>query len=332
MHLPKLGSLLLASFLALGSTGCLKKILTDGQIASTRKGSAAFQTMSDWETARRAASAGLAQFEGMHYLAPYNEDALFLLAKGWSGLSFGFIEDEMERAEDEFGEDSEQAQYHRARAVAAYTRAVFYGSKLLEMRHPGFEAAKKNADTMNAWLAEFEGEDDVEYLMWTGQAWMSRVNLLKDDPETVAELYIGYLLVKRSVELDPNYNYGSGHAILASYHARSAMAELEDSKKHFDASFKINEGKALLVKLNYAAKYHCVKVNKEEYVKVLKEVVNAGDVMPEQRLPNTIANSVRRWSLSTLRGARISTARRTRRSGSSLCRRGVDVAPREWLW
>jgi hypothetical protein len=289
MHLPKLASLLLASLLAFGSTGCLKKILTDGQIASTRKGSTAFNTMSDWETARRAGSAGLAQFEGMHYLAPYNEDALFLLAKGWSGTAFGFIEDEMERAEDEHGEDSEIAQYHRARAVAAYKRAIFYGSKLLEMRHPGFEAAKRNVETMTAWLADFEGEDDVEYLLWTGQAWMSHVNLLKDDPDTVAELYVGYLLVKRSVELDPLYNYGSGHGILGSYHARSAMAELEDSKKHFDASMKIHEGKSLLVKLNLAARYYCVKVNKDMYVKLLKEVVNAGDVLPEQRLQNTIA-------------------------------------------
>ncbi len=299
----KLKSLAVITLLALASGGCLKKMLLDGQIESTRKGAVAVNTFSDWEVALRVASAGVAKFEGMHYLAPYNEDALFLLTKGWAGLAFGFIEDEMEQAQDQHGEDSELAEYHQARAVAAYVRAIYYGTKLLDMRNEGFEAAKKNAETMRKWLQGFTDEEDAVYLFWTGQAWISRVNLLKDQPEVVADLFIAYEMIKRSVELDPNYNYGTGHTILGAYHARSAMAELEDSKKHFEAALKINGGKALLTKFNYAAKYYCAKVDKANYVKLLTEVVEAGDVLPEQRLQNTIAKRRARRYLSKERMA-----------------------------
>ncbi len=298
----RLATLLLTALLGLGSTGCIKKMLLDGQIKSTRIASAAVSSISDYEVAKHAAMAGLAKFEGMHYLGPDNEDALFMLTKGWAGAAFGFIEDEMEQAMDLHGEDSELYEYHKARGVAAYSRAVHYGTKLLEKRNPGFEAGSRNADTMKAWLAGFtDPEADAPNLFWTGQAWMARVNLLKDDPITVANLFIGMMMMRRSVELDEKYNYGTGRVILGAYHARSAMAELDESKKQFELALQINGGKALLAKFNFAAKYYCVKVDKANYVKLLTEVIEAGDVLPEQRLQNTIAKRKARRYLSKSR-------------------------------
>ena len=84
--------------LALSSTGCLKTMILNGTIEGTRTGSEAFDTIGDYELARPAAQAGLAQFEGMHVLAPDNADALFMLTKGWAGYAFGFVEDEMQAA------------------------------------------------------------------------------------------------------------------------------------------------------------------------------------------------------------------------------------------
>lgn len=288
--LAKIAPVALVGLMGMANTGCIKKMLLDGQIESTRKGGTAFNTISDWEVARRAASAGIAQFEGMHYLAPYNEDALLMLTRAWSGMAFGFIEDEMEQAQDEFGEDAEMVQYHKKRAVTAYSRAIFYGKKLLEMEAPGWEEATKNVDSMQAWLKNFDDpEEDAENLFWVGQAWMSRVNLMKDDPSYVAELFIGVELVKRSLELDPTWNYGTAHGALGAYHARTAMAELDQAKQHFDKALEISNGNALLVKVNLAARYHCAKVDKDAYVQTLTEVIEAGDPLPEQRLQNTIA-------------------------------------------
>src|SRR5215475_11205195 len=117
-------SLALASMLTLSSFGCVKTVILSGQIKGTRDGSAAIDTMSDYEVARAVAYAGLGQFEGMHELAPDNEDALFLLTKGWTAATFAFVEDDYEQAVD--AEDDARAEYHRARARAGYDRAIQY--------------------------------------------------------------------------------------------------------------------------------------------------------------------------------------------------------------
>ncbi len=247
-----------AILMALSSTGCIKKILLNGQIAGTRKASAAISTISDYEVANTVAFNGLGKFEGMHYLGPDNQDALFMLTKGWASAGFAFIEDQMERAYDLHGEDSELYLYHKARAVAAYSRAVYYGTKLLDMRNPGYEAARKNTGSLRSWLQKFtDAKVDVPNLIWTGQAWLARTNLKKDDPMVVADLYVGYEFLRRAVELDDTYAHGLGRTLLGAYHARSAMAELDLSKENFERSIEISEGKALLTKFNYAAKYLC---------------------------------------------------------------------------
>jgi hypothetical protein len=290
----------LAMGLGLGTSGCIKKMLLDGQIESTRKASAAIDTFSDYDVANTIAFAGLGQFEGMHYLAPDNEDALFMLTKGWTGAGFAFIEDQLEQAEDTDGYDSPLYLYHQARARAAYERAIFYGSQLLELQHPGFEAARKNDDSMKAWLAQF-GEEDVPALFWTGYAWMAKTNILKDDPAIVSELFVGVAMIERVAQLEETYMYGSPLTILASYHARSAMAELDEAKKLFDKAIAVSDGKLMLPKVQLAAKYYCTKGDKQAYEKLLNEVIATGDVLPQQRLQNTIAKRRAKRYLSPIR-------------------------------
>jgi hypothetical protein len=280
----------LAGALGLLSTGCLEQIILDGQIKATRRASAAIEAFSDYEVARTAAFAGATQFEGMHYLAPQNEDALFVLVRTWTSLTFAFIEDDLEQAEDTEGEGSALYAYHKARAVAGYDRAIHYGIELLQKKSPGFEAAKKNDQTMKAWLAHFtDSGQDAETLFWTGYAWIGRVNILKDEPAQVADLFIGVAMVERVKELRHDYLYGSVHTILGAYHGRSPMAELEEAKKEFDLAIAVSGGKSLLPKFQLAAKYYCTKGEKESYVKTLEEVRDAGDTLPEQRLTNAIA-------------------------------------------
>jgi hypothetical protein len=286
--------------LGLGSSGCIKQIILDGQIEGTRKASAAIESFSDYEVAQTAAYSGVTQFEGMHYLAKDNEDALFMLLRTWTSLTFAFIEDQLEQAEDTEGESSALYAYHKARAVAGYDRALFYAFELLKKHHPGFETARKNDASMKAWLAGFSTDQDVETLFWTGYAWIGRVNILKDEPAEVADLFIGAAMMERVKQLKHDYLYGSVHTILGAYHGRSPMAEVDtcgptpapgcsDAKTEFDAALAVTGGRALLTKLQLAAKYYCTKNDKPSYVKTLTEIIEAGDTLPEQRLTNTIA-------------------------------------------
>ena len=288
--------MLLAATLALGSTGCVKKMLLDGQIHSTRIGSGAADTIGDYEVARGAAAAGVLQFEGMHRLAPDNEDALFLLLRGWAGWGYAFAQDDYEVAT--LANNEEQAEYHKKRAKLAFDRAISYGLELVAKEDQGFPAAKKNADTIKAWLKEhFDDPEDAEPLFWLGSAWLARINLLKDEPEYVADLFIGAAILERSRELQPEFMAWGATSTLGLYHARSAMAELDEAKKLLDLAAEKTQRKALGVLLNYA-KYACMKSDQALYEKLLSEILAAEDSNPNLRLQNAIAKRRAKRALS----------------------------------
>jgi len=279
--------------------GCLKQILTDGQIAATRRASVVLDTLGDYELAQSAAQSGLVQFEGMHRLAPSNTDALFMLTKGWTGYAYAFVEDEIETAQDAGNDD--RIDYERNRARMAYDRGVFYGLELMTAQADGFDRAKKNQGSLSKWLADhFASKDDVPTLFWTGYAWMERVNVMQGDdaegPALVAELYIGVAMVERAVALDPSFEHYAGLVVLGGYHARTGMAELDQSKQLFDVAMAKTEGKTLLVPFTYASTYACMKRDGALYRDMMNRVLQPGDPDADQRLPNAVAKRrARRW-------------------------------------
>jgi hypothetical protein len=286
---------LAALSLSLGSTGCIKQMLIDGQIEGTRQGADAADTIADYELAKGATEAGILQFEGMHVLSPKNEDALFLLTKGWTGYGFGFIDDERERADD--AGDDELQEYHQRRAQMAFMRAMFYGAELLSHKADGFEQAKKNDQSIHTWLQQFDDTDkDTGNLFWTGYAYMARADLMKSssDPEgvvAVGELFIGVAMIERATQLDPSYSHYSGLIALAAYHARPMVdaAELEQGRQLFETALLRSQRKNLMVQVNYARAYACAKGDKKLYETLLNEVLDAPDPDPQQRLTNAIA-------------------------------------------
>jgi len=289
-----------AALAALGvaSTGCVSAILADGEIAATRKASVAVNTIADYELQRAATASGLSQFEGMHLLRPDNEDALFLLTEGWGGYAYAFPQDDYEDALDRG--DDDLAAYHKKRARLAYDRAVFFGLELLSHRAGGFEAARRNADTLQPWLGHFTTADDASNLFWLGYAWVSRVDLYKDDPAMVADLFVGVAMLERSVALDPTLEHWSGTIALAAYHARPA-GELDQARQMFELALAKTERKSLQVQLNYATSYACLKGDRALYETLANEVLAATDPDPEQRLVNLLAKRRARRALARSR-------------------------------
>ena len=296
----RLLTFVLAAGIALSQTSCLKKIIFDGTVSSTRRGSGALDTVADYELARIAASAGLAQFEGMHRLGPQNTDALFLLTKAWVSYGFAFCEDDYDAATDAGNDDL--AEYHKRRAKMAYERAVFYGLELMGHSADGFDAARKNDETFKNWLnANFDNKEDAETLFWTGYAWLARVNISKDDPALVGDLFIGIDMLEKSRQLDEAYNHYTVLTALAAYHARTAMSEMDEAQKLFEDALTKTEHKTLLVQLNYATRYACNKGDKALYDKLLNEVLTADDPDPQQRLSNAVAKRRAKRALTKVR-------------------------------
>ncbi|HMJ10519.1 MAG TPA: TRAP transporter TatT component family protein [Polyangiaceae bacterium] len=292
-----IGAALLLINFSLAGSGCLKKVLIDGQVTGTLEGSEAINTFQDYDIARAVAQGGMGQIEGMHHLEPNNTEALFMLTRGWSGIAYAFMEDDYEAAYEKG--DEPLAEYHLSRARAAYRRAIYYGVELLGHHAEGFEAARINTTKLRAWLqANFRDQDQAEELLWIGFAHVGLVNVSKDIPEIVSELYIGEEIVRRSVALDEKVRDGMGHVVLGAYSARHAMSELDLAKRHFDRAMEINGGKFLSTQLNYAKTYYCMKGDRPAYDKLLKQVLAAPDTLPEARLQNTIAKRRARRYLS----------------------------------
>lgn len=288
MSLRGIAGLLGAAVLSTCLTGCLKKVLIDGQIGGTREGADAVNTLHDFEVARAVARSGLGQLEGLYKLAPYNEDGLLLLARGWAGATFAFTEDEYEEAMEK--KDDQLTEYNRQRTIAGFERAKFFAIQLLKQKANGFDDATRNADTMKAWMDDnFKSPKEASDLVWIAYAWIGHVGAAKDDPSVVADLYIGVAVAERAMELDENVEYGTGHILLGAYHARTAMSELDESKKHFDRAMELNGGKFLPTQLSFAKYYYCAKSDRADYEKMLNSVLAAGDPIPEARLQNLIA-------------------------------------------
>ena len=94
----------------------------------------------------------------------------------------------------------------------AYERAVFYGLELLGHEADGFNDAKKNEDTFKKWLDKnFDDKEDAENLFWVGYAWLGRVNIAKDEPALVGDLFIGVAMLEKSVQLEPRVQPLLGH-------------------------------------------------------------------------------------------------------------------------
>ena len=135
----------LVASLSVLSTGCIKKMLIEGQIDGTLEASGAFERLGDMEVAKSAAEAGLVQFEGMLQLAPGNSNALFMLAKGWAGYGSGFAEDAMQAAED--AKDDDAAEYHRKRALMAFNDALKYGLELISQSATGLTTRRRTTES-----------------------------------------------------------------------------------------------------------------------------------------------------------------------------------------
>lgn len=295
---------------SLTSSGCIKKMMIDGQIDGTVEGAEAMNGTADYEVARAASSAGIAQFEGMHLLDPGYKPGFFLLVKGYVSYASGFVEDDIEVATLEGKDDL--AEYHKQRAKSLYTRAVGFGTQWLESQHEGFAAAEKTGaeDKMVAYVKQFDDKDDAAMLFWTGYAWMARVDVTKETA-LLGSLYVGKTMVARAVELQDDIEHGLGHVVLGAYEARTGFATLgaevfASSKVHFDRASAITGGKLLMPKLQFARTYLCRGDDATPgrggsfaaYAKTMQEVLDADDTLPDQRLLNAIAKRKARRYLS----------------------------------
>ena len=236
------------------------------------KGAVAFYEEPDPALARDAFPAQLKMLEGILQNDPGNPRLKRMLAEGFGGYAFLFLEEtEPERA---------KGAYLRGRDYALSTlRAPLKDLNALTLE----EAGKALSSA---------GPADVEGLFWTGYGWGGWINLSKDTPEAVADLPKVVAIMERVNALSPGFYFGGAELFLGSYDAarpRMLGGDPAKAKARFEQALAFTEGRFLPAKVLYAQYYAVATQDADLFKKLLDEVVESKDELPKARLANAVA-------------------------------------------
>lgn len=210
----------------------------------------------------------------------------------------GFIQDKMEAAEMEG--DIETAEVFRERAVEHYTRSEHYALKALAKSDKVLgEVRTIDSETFEKAIQRLKPKD-VEPLFWTAYAIALGISLQKDDPMQVIDLGRVEVMMRRVLELDETFYFGSAHLFFAVYYGDRSPAiggEPERAREHIEQVDRINEGKFLMAKFYLARYYAYPKQDKELYTRTLHAILEAPmDIYPGEEAATALAKSrAKRW-------------------------------------
>ena len=224
-----------------------------------------------------------------------NDDKLYLeAAKLRTQYTYAFI---VEKADRLIENDYESGKRLYAKALASFEKAIFYGKKAIQLRHPELQF-------ITDWIIEDVTftEKDVPYLYWLGAAYGGSIGSSRGKAKWVIQLpIVGYLL-ETSLKIDPSWNYGAIHTAMISYTmARTDLMgnNVENATKHYEQAMLFSNGQDAGAKVSFAENVHVALQNNDEFELLLKEVLSMDvENNKELALGNIIARERALWLLS----------------------------------
>jgi len=270
--------------------GCdMAKFTADSTSGLFTRAAPAFESYWDYDLAGDAVPATIVQFEGILRVIPDNESMLAQLSQAYVAYAYGWVEADAEALE--FESNYEEADVQRGRARTMYLRAMDLTRHRIRLHNGDVDiAVKATVEDLEAWLqAAFVEAADAEMLLWHGYAWGSYINTSKDDMEAIADLAYAKAFVARSIELDPDYYNAAGYTFMGVAISSEMAGDMDVAKVYFEKALARTERRALQAQLNMARHYAVKKGDRELFDKLLTEVMDAHDPLPEARLSNQIA-------------------------------------------
>lgn len=135
-------------------------------------------------------------------------------------------------------------------------------------------------------------KDDVPVFFTLGASWASWIQARSDDWNAIADLPRVTAIMQRIIELDETYEQGAAHLYLAvadTMLPTSLGGKPEIGRQHFEDAIRLSHGRNLMVKVLYARQYARLVFNRELYVSLLTDVINADPVAPDLTLINMVA-------------------------------------------
>ena len=291
----------LSSLLAvvLFTSGCsVRKVAVRSLANALAAGGDTYATDDDPELVAAAIPFGLKTMEALLAETPKHDGLLLAASSGFTQYAFAFVQAEADSVEEK---DLARATTLRARSRKLYARALRYGLRGLEARHPGFEAGLRDEARRAATLAAAT-KSDVPLLYWTGAAWGAAISLSKEDAELTADQGVAEALERRALELDEAFGKGSIHDFFISFEGgrpAAAGGSAERARRHLERAIALSDGKRAAPYVSFAESVSVGAQNRAEFEELLKKALAIDpDSVPELRLANTVARRRAAWLLA----------------------------------
>ena len=136
------------------------------------------------------------------------------------------------------------------------------------------------------------GPDDLDALYSLAGVWASWIQAHRKDWNAVAELSRVEAILKRTVELDPEYENGQPYLYLGALATMLPPAlggKPEEGRAYFEKAIEISGGNNLYAKFLYAQRYARLVFDRQLHDRLLNEVLEARPHAEGYRLANAIA-------------------------------------------
>jgi len=237
-------------------TGCVKLALrvTPSLVPNFSR---AFFEECDPVLARESLPAELKLMEGLLKNAPDNRQLLTALCMGFAGYAMLFVEEE-----------------EPDRASLLYLRARDYGFRALGWIRPLQEKTGWSSDIIRGRLAIL-GKTHLQALFWTTMSWNAWLSLNLDKPVALTQLNIAQDCLKKVLDIDPDYFYGTPYILMGTILAAmptSLGGDTTAAQRYFQKALEISREKFFLAHYYYARHYAVRTQNKELFLRLLREV------------------------------------------------------------
>jgi predicted anti-sigma-YlaC factor YlaD len=290
-------ALLLALLLGLGTTGCsiIHKKVT-AKVSETLGGLAdSFAADGDPELVADALPFALKTSESFLLQSPEDVDLLLGNCQGFALYGYAFVELPAERLEVV---DYRAARDQHRRALDLILRARDYCLDAFELTHPGTVRALQ-MDPASA-LAD-AGKEDVPLLYWTAATWGAAIALGLDRPELVIDLPAVRALLRRSLELDPDWNRGAIHDLMITVEGlpEAMGGSVSQARVHYQRSLELNGGQRAGTHVTWATNISVRQQDRADFEEKLHLALDVDpDAVAEDRLANHIQQRRARFLLS----------------------------------
>ena len=257
-----------------------------------------YATDDDPELVAAAIPFGLKTIEALLAEAPRHDGLLLAASGGFTQYAYAFVQTEADFVEEK---DLARATALRARARKLYARALGYGLRGLEVRHPGFEAGLRE-DSLRAKTLAATTKDDAPLLYWTGAAWGAAIALSKENADLTADQGLVEAIERRALVLDEGFGQGTIHDFFIAFEGgrpAAAGGSVDRARSHLERAVALSHGKRAAPYVSFAESVSVGAQNRAEFEEMLgKALAVDPDAVPGLRLANTVSQRRAAWLLA----------------------------------